>query len=249
MKNYQSKRVWIIGASSGIGHALAYELDRRGASLVLSARTKSALVKLNDDLKGSHSIRALDVSEYQQVVDCVKAISASDSPIDCVIFMAAVYQPMRLEQLDMEHLDQQLRINFNAAFYIINAVLPVLKQQDSAQLAFCASVAGYRGLAGGQPYSATKAALINLTESLKTELNNSNIDIRLICPGFVRTPMTDKNNFQMPLMIEPEQAATQIADGLLGKQFEIHFPKLFTRTLKLIRIMPNWLFLKIAKKL
>ena len=161
--------------------------------------------------------------------------------------MAAVYQPMQLDQLDINHLDQQIRINFNAAFYLIDAALPVLKRQQYGQIAFCASVAGYRGLPGGQPYSATKAALINLVESLKSEVAETGIDVRLICPGFVRTPMTDKNSFKMPLIIEPDQAAIAIADGLIGTKFEIHFPKAFTWIMKIIRMIPDKLYFFIAR--
>lgn len=138
-------------------------------------------------------------------------------------------------------------MNLLGAFTLIDSVLPILKQQRSGQLALCGSVAGYNGLPGGQPYSATKAAVINLAESLKAE--NPQLDIKVINPGFVKTPLTDKNSFQMPMMVSPEYAAQAIAEGLLKRGFEIHFPKKFTLLMKLLRILPRGLYFFLVSKL
>lgn len=248
MLSYQNRSIWIIGASSGIGFELAKELHARGANLVISARTETKLQELKNELNDKVQVLPLDVADNSAVQKAVHWFVENSIAIDSVIFMAAVYTPTRLENIIMEKLDQQLRINLNAAFYLVHAVLPVLKQQQSGQIALCASVAGYRGLPAGQPYSASKAALINLAESLKLECNNTNIDIKLICPGFVRTPMTDKNSFKMPMIIEPQQAAKAIADGLVKSRFEIHFPKRFTMIMKMLRVIPNACFFWLAKR-
>jgi short-subunit dehydrogenase len=152
---------------------------------------------------------------------------------------------MRIETLNISDVRQIIETNVLGAFYVLNAVIPLLKSQSYGQIALCGSVAGYIGLPGGQPYSATKAAIINLAESLRAELPQT-IDVKVINPGFVKTGLTAKNNFEMPMMITPEKAAMFIADGLLKKNFEIHFPKKFTFFMKLIQFLPYCLSTKIA---
>lgn len=247
-QNYQDKVIWIIGASSGIGEALTRELASRGAVLALSARRKDALEKLKDSLRDErHKIFALDVTDADVVTRTAGAIRAALGRIDSVIFLAASYTPMKLENLNLAVTRQIIDVNLLGAFHVVHAVLPILKDQSAGQIALCGSVAGYIGLPGGQPYSATKSAIINLAESLRAELPKK-IDIKLISPGFVRTELTNKNDFDMPMIIEPEQAAKAIADGLLEKRFEVHFPKRFTCLLKLLRLLPYHLALKITRK-
>lgn len=249
MQDYHHKTIWIIGASTGIGFHLAKELHERGGNLVVSARTESRLIELQKELKHNISVLSFDVSDCHALRNAVQWFVNNKIAIDSVIFMAAVYEPGRLDQLSIADIDKQLRINLHAAFYVIHAVMPILKQQQEGQIALCASVAGYRGLPVAQPYSASKAALINLAESLNIECNNTNIDVKLICPGFVRTPMTNKNTFKMPMIIEPQRAAKAIANGLLQKRFEIHFPKRFTLIMKLLRAMPDTFFFWLANRL
>lgn len=246
---YQDQIVWIIGASSGIGYALARELSARGAILALSARRKDELEKLNDELGERHSVFILDTANAETTLRTAQAIRAAFGRIDRIIFLAAAYAPMKTDALDIVATKGIVDINLTGAFNVVHAVLPILKaQQPRGQLALCGSVAGYIGLPNGQPYSATKAAIINLAESLHAECKSS-IDIKLISPGFVRTALTDKNNFKMPAMIEPEQAANAIADGLLAQGFEIHFPKRFTLFLKLLRLLPYRLSQFLTRKL
>lgn len=247
--DYQQQIVWIIGASSGIGHALAHELSARGATLALSARRYDELEKLNNALGKRHHIYAMDTTDAEITLRTANAIRAAFGNIDRIIFLAAAYTPMKMDALDIVASKAIVDINLTGAFNLVHAALPILKDQRvKGQLALCGSVAGYFGLPDGQPYSATKAAIINLAESLHAECKNS-VDIKLINPGFVRTPLTDKNRFTMPAIISPEQAAQQIADGLLTGRFEIHFPKKFTYLVKLLRLMPYRLSLYIAQKI
>jgi len=159
--------------------------------------------------------------------------------------MAALYDPSPLSKMDIATTRKMVDVNLMGMFNVVHAVLPLLTKQGFGQLALCGSVAGYRGLPNGQPYSATKAAVINLAETLRLE--HPELDVRLISPGFVRTPLTDKNDFDMPMMIEPDVAAKALADGLLASGFEIHFPKKFTFLLKLLRVLPNAVYFKLAK--
>lgn len=248
-KAYAEKRVWIIGASSGIGEALAARLAGDGAQLVLSARSEDKLIRLRDSLAGEHHALPLDVADAKAVQEAAKTVQQRFGQIDSVIFLAALYQPMDLEALDIETVAAMLHVNVLGAFHVVQAVLPILQQQQRGQLALCGSVAGYAGLPHGQPYSATKAAVRSLAQSLKAEMANyPQVDIKLISPGFVKTPLTDKNSFDMPCIIEPEQAAAAIAEGLLGNAFEVHFPKRFTWVMKLLALLPYPLYFLCMKK-
>lgn len=245
---FKHENIWIIGASSGIGEALASELSAQGATLILSARSKDALERSQQALGSQHYIYPLDVADYGDVEAAVSYITSTVKKLDRVIFMAAIYQPADIVNMDVTFAKQLLEVNVLGAFHITKAVLPLLEKQSAGQLALCASVAGYVGLPGGQPYSASKAALINFAESLYVEAPK-NVDIKLINPGFVRTPMTDKNKFAMPMRVEPEVAARYIIDGLKSKAFEIHFPKKFTIFLKFLSIMPYGIKLFLTSKM
>ncbi len=248
-RNYEGQVVWIIGASTGIGLALARELSAQGAILALSSRNAAALEKITAELGSHHKPFALDITDAEATGRTAQAIRAALGNINRVIYLAAGYEPMKTDALDLAETKAIVDVNLMGAFNLIHAVLPLFKAQASkAQLALCGSVAGYVGLSEGQPYSATKAAIINLAESLYAEHNGS-LDIKLISPGFVRTGLTDKNDFAMPMMIEPEQAAKDIAHGLLTRRFEIHFPKKFTFLIKVLRLLPYGIALQLTQKI
>jgi short-subunit dehydrogenase len=241
----KGKHIWIIGASSGIGRALAIEMAHQGAILSLSARNLEALQDLQKTIGAGHSLYPLDVTDHTKLKNAANA----QPRIDSVIFMAGVYEPCSVFESDINATQNIININLMGAFNTIHAVLPIMRAQKSGQIALCGSVAGYRGLPNGQPYSATKAAIINLAETLRLEEKQNGIDVRLISPGFVNTPLTQKNKFAMPMMIEPEQAAKAIIQGLLGQSFDIHFPKKFTCIMKMLHLLPDWLYFKIASKI
>lgn len=247
--DYSDKVIWIIGASSGIGKALAFELAGRGARIILSARNKKDLQSLHENMPGGgHIVIDLDVKSREAVASALAIITSKFSMLDSVVFLAALYYPMDLENLDLELTKQIIDVNLFGAFNVVNAVIPLFKKQKYGQIALCGSVAGFVGLPSGQPYSATKAGVINLAETLRAELTNE-IDIKLINPGFVKTRLTDKNKFSMPMRISADEAATIIADQLPRRGFEIHFPKSFTLLLKAIRLLPYKLLLRLAKSL
>lgn len=245
----KGKNIWIVGASSGIGHALAQELSRRGARLALSARSAEPLQALAQELGPRNIALPLDVTDLAAFREAAALLVKSFGRIDGVIYMAGTYTPAPLSALAPEDARRIIDVNLMGALHCIGAALPYLRAQGSGLLALCASVAGYRGLPKAQPYAATKAALINLAESLRAEEQSYGIDVRIINPGFVKTPMTDKNDFAMPFLLTPEQAARAIADGLASRAFEIHFPKRLSLLLKLLRILPDALYFKIAGRL
>ncbi len=245
--DFSGEHIWIIGASSGIGEALARELARGGAKLTLSARREDELNQLAAGLGGGHVAYPLDVSDADAVAHAAQTIAATHGRIDRVIFLAAIYRPQDIDQMDMSFAKQLVEVNLLGAIYVTYAMLPLLKA-GGGQIVLCGSVAGYTGLPGGQPYSASKAAIINFAESLYAEVGDV-VDVKLISPGFVRTRITDKNNFHMPMRIEPEQAAKAIARGLKARAFEIHFPKRFTYLVKLLRWLPYPMTLFVTRRM
>ena len=245
-QSYQDEVVWIIGASSGIGAELARVCAQQGASLAMSARRREALESVRQTLTGEHKLFPLDVCNAEDMARTAQAIRAVYGRIDRVVYLAAVYMPMKLCALDLAVTRQIVEVNLLGVFHAVHAVLPIFKEQQSGQIALCGSVAGYMGLPGGQPYSATKAGIINIAESLRAEMPET-IDVKLISPGFVRTEMTDKNTFEMPMIIGAEQAAFLLAEGLRRTSFEVHFPKRFTIWLKVLRLLPYSLALSISK--
>lgn len=250
MKDVKDKNIWIIGASSGIGEALAKDLAANGAKLALSARREDKLKDIIMNLGGNGHIAApLDVSKPEEIESALSDILKTYPRIDSVIFLAAIYRPHDGEKRPLSFIRSAIDVNLMGAFNLIDVIQTQFEKQGNGQIVLCASVAGYRGLPTGQPYCATKAALINLGESLKLDWEQKNIDVKIICPGFVKTPLTDKNDFPMPMIIEAEDAAKAIRKGLCSKAFEIHFPKRFTYIMKFLRIMPTSLYFWIARKM
>lgn len=248
-ESFAEKHIWIIGASTGIGKALAIELSAQGATLILSARSEDKLNALNTKLGERHLVYPLDASDIDKLSKTAIDLTHKIPKLDSVIFLAAIYSPHDKQPKDITFTHQMITVNLGGAFNVVNATLPIFQKQGKGQIILCGSVAGYRGLPFGQPYCATKAAIINYAESLKIELEPQNIDVKLISPGFVRTPLTDKNDFSMPMIIEPEEAAKAITKGMKAKAFEIHFPRKFTWIMKLLKILPTPLYFSIARKI
>lgn len=247
--DYKGQIIWIIGASSGIGLALAQELSLRGAILALSARRKNELEQIKLNIAAEHKVFPLDVTHTENTLATAKAIYTEFGRIDRIVFLAAAYEPMQIDALHISTTRAIIDVNLMGAFNMLYAAVPILKTQKvKSQIALCGSIAGYMGLPAGQPYSATKAAIINLAESLYAECKDF-LDVKLINPGFVSTELTKKNTFSMPMIMEPKQAAKAIADGLLGFAFEIHFPKRMTNLIKILRFLPYWLSLRFTRRI
>lgn len=248
MESVNGKHIWVIGASSGIGAALVRELHAQGAKLTLSARRADKLEELNAGIGGAHKILPLDVADRNVVHEAVKTVNTHfGDGVDSVLFMAAIYSPGNLMDSDLDTVHKAIDVNIGGAMSVVYESVPTLKK--GSQIVLCASVAGYRGLPNGQPYCATKAAMINFAESLKTDLDPHGIDVKVICPGFVRTPLTNQNDFDMPMMIEADEAAKEIVKGMISKTFEIHFPKKFTRLVKILNFLPYPVFFTVMKKI
>ena len=245
---FDNQNIWIIGASSGIGYKLAEELSYLGANLILSARREDTLKKLQQQLGKNHKTYPCDVSKYEDIKAICSEIKQNNIILDRVIFMPAIYEPTMIANMDIAFASYMIDVNIKGALYLIKEILPIFEKQKLGQIVLCGSVAGYIGLPNGQPYSATKAAIVNFAESLYTEMPRY-IDIKLISPGFVTTPMTEKNNFDMPMIISADKAAKAIIKDLDKDIFEIHFPKKFTYFLKILAVLPYKITLFITKKM
>lgn len=248
LREWRGARVWIVGASSGIGAAVADLLLARGARVALSARSADGLERM----ASPHGSRALalpfDVTHGAAAVATMRQIVGEWGGVDFVLLCAGTHQPVRAWELDADSARRLVDTNLIGVFNCLQPVLQQLLHQQAGSIAIVASVAGYRGLPTALVYGATKAALINLAETLYLDLAPRGIGVFLINPGFVRTPLTDRNDFKMPALIGADEAARHILDGLARGAFEIHFPKRFTGWLKLMRLLPYRIYFALVRR-
>jgi short-subunit dehydrogenase len=240
-------RVWLIGASSGIGAATARALLRAGARVALSARHAGMLAEVAGSSAGA-LIEPLDYTDITALRTAWQRIRQSWGGVDLVLIVAGTHSEIRAWELDENQAEALLRTNLHGPILSCAVVLPALLAQGHGAIGIVSSVAGYRGLPKALIYGASKAALINFTETLYLDLHGRGLGVYLINPGFVKTPLTDKNEFRMPALISAETAATAIIEGLAAGRFEIHFPRRFTYAMKLLRLLPyRWYFALVRK--
>ena len=274
IKDWHGKTVWLLGASSGIGRATASALHAKGARVVVSARNASALNEFVSQHPGAIAM-PLDASDASAVRAACAAIVASGG-LDHAVYCAGHYQDMSALAFDLDDMVKHNQINYVGALYMLDAVLPHFLGKaalpveaaraaaartstkavaplgngaaSAGHISLVGSVAGYRGLPKSLAYGPTKAALINLAETLYLDLHDKGIGVSLINPGFVKTPLTAQNDFKMPALISPEAAATAIMEGWADGEFEIHFPKRFTRWMKAMQALPYGLFFSAIRR-
>ena len=246
INNWRSKTVWLVGASSGIGRATAHALHVQGAKVIVSARNQQALDTFAAEHPGA-MVLAMDASDAVSVEAAAQTV-LSAGPLDLVLYCAGYYKEMRATQFDLANMLRHNQVNYVGALYLLSAVLPHFLARKAGHISLVSSVAGYRGLPQGLAYGPTKAALINLAETLYVDLKDSHVGVSLICPGFVETPLTAQNKFSMPGLIKPEQAADEILRGWAKGQFEIHFPKRFTLFMKALALLPAALYFPVVRK-
>lgn len=234
---WNGQRVWLIGASSGIGAALAEELLQAGARVALSARSAAQLRSLAAGYPQA-IVAPFDILERPAWEERYRDICAQAGGVDLIVFCAAEYRPEHSWQVSPEGAARTLSVNLGSVYTGLATVLPDMLARGSGGIAIVASVAGYVGLPNASVYGPSKAALINLAELLYTDLRPRGLNVYLINPGFVQTPLTAKNAFAMPALQTPQAAARAIRRGFAAGDFEIHFPKRFTLLVKLLRALP-----------
>jgi short-subunit dehydrogenase len=246
LQNWRGTTVWLVGASTGIGQATASALHALGAQVVVSARKAQALDAFVQAHPGARAL-ALDVTDAQAVQAAAMQLQAR-GPLDCVVYCAGHYQAMRAFAMDVPNMQRHMEVNYTGALQVLNAVLPAMLARGAGHISLVGSVAGYRGLPNSLAYGPTKAALINLAETLYLDLHDKGIGVSIINPGFVQTPLTANNQFDMPALLTPAQAAQAIVKGWARGAFEIHFPKRFTLWMKALRLLPNRMFFALVRK-
>tara|TARA_Y100001970_G_scaffold221793_1_gene272651 strand:- start:122 stop:877 length:756 start_codon:yes stop_codon:yes gene_type:complete len=243
-----SKNIWITGASSGIGKALAIKFANEGWQVAASARRENLLKDLNNQNPNIHPF-PLDVKNENVTKNTFENIIKKFTSIDISVFCTGMHDPDSEKILSSEKIREIMETNFFGTLNCIMAVNTYFKEKKSGHISIVSSVAGYRGLPAASGYCASKSALTSLAESLYFDFKRHNVRVSLVSPGFIKTPMTDKNKFPMPMIKSPEFAANKMFIGLTKKNsFEIHFPIAFTMIMKLLKIMPNWLYFLLVKK-
>lgn len=233
---------WIVGASEGLGRALAHRLSRMGARLVVSARSAERLESLVAELPGRARAEVIDVRDRASVADAAQRVG----PVDGLIYMAGVYWPMSAQTLDAEQLESMCDINFTGAARCVAEALPAMVARDAGHIVLVGSLSGFRGLPGATGYGASKAGVMYLAEGLRADLRGSGIRVQLANPGFIRTRLTDKNKFSMPFMMEPDEAAGQIVELMMSDTFARSFPAAFSWLFRGSRFLPDWLYYRLV---
>jgi NAD(P)-dependent dehydrogenase (short-subunit alcohol dehydrogenase family) len=234
--HWPGRVVWLVGASTGIGRATASRLHALGATVIVSARSAPALDAFVAGHPGAQAI-AFDATDREAMQAAATRIVGEHGRIDLAVYCAGTYRALRATAFNLEVALQHQQVNYVGALYLLDAVLPVVLKQGDGHISLVGSVAGYRGLPNALAYGPTKAALINLAETLYLDLQPRGIGVSVVNPGFVETPLTAQNAFRMPALMTPEAAAGEIVRGWERGQFEIHFPKRFTLWLKAMRLL------------
>jgi short-subunit dehydrogenase len=247
IRNWQGQRVWLVGASTGIGRALSKQLHALGATVILSARKADALQNFVEQHPRSIAL-PLDVTDRAAVQKAADAVLGG-GPLDLVFYCVGHYHAMRATAIDLDDLLRHHEINTVGALHVLAAITPSMVARGQGHISLVSSVAGFRGLPQSLAYGPTKAALINLAETLYLDLRPLGLGVSVINPGFVETPLTAQNEFHMPALISPEQAAQDIVKGWTRGEFEIHFPKRFTCLMKLLSLLPYRLYFAVVRRI
>jgi short-subunit dehydrogenase len=244
----EKKIIWITGASSGIGKALAIKFAEKGWIVAASARRENLLEDLNKFNPNIYSF-PLDVTEIENCKLIANKIIEKFGGIDICVFGTGMHDPKSEKRFNLNKIREIMEVNYFGTMNSINSIYEYFSEKKNGQISIISSVAGYRGLPAAGAYCASKAALTSYAESLNFDMKMKNVRVSLISPGFIKTPMTDQNDFPMPMIKTPEFAANEIFKGLTEKKsFEIHFPKAFTYFLKFLQILPSSIYFKLVSK-
>ncbi|WP_292293063.1 SDR family NAD(P)-dependent oxidoreductase [Marivita sp.] len=241
MSDWAGKRYWLVGASEGLGEALAHKMSAAGVELVLSARSEDKLTALADALPGRAQVVPVDVSDAASVTSAAEAVGE----IDGVVQLAGVYWPFGAKDWDAEQAIAMADINYTGAMRLMGAVVPKFVERDSGHIVLTGSLSGFRGLPGAAAYTSSKAGVMTLAESLHADLHRTNVRVQLVNPGFVKTRLTDKNDFRMPFIMEPDAAAREFFEHMNSDAFKRSFPGLFSLVFRGSQFLPDWLYYRL----
>jgi NADP-dependent 3-hydroxy acid dehydrogenase YdfG len=238
MKDWTGKRYWLVGASEGLGLALAQMMSRAGVEVILSARSADRLAAAVAAMPGPATALPVDVGDRASVT----AAAAALGRIDGVVFLAGVYWPTTAQAWDQAQVEAMCDINFTGCARVVGAVMPGLVAQGHGHVVITGSLSGFRGLPGAIGYAASKAGTMALAESMYCDLRGSGIQVQVANPGFIRTRLTDKNDFAMPFLMEPDQAARAMWEHMNTDRFKVSFPMVFSWLFRLSQFLPDWAY-------
>jgi NADP-dependent 3-hydroxy acid dehydrogenase YdfG len=239
---WQGKRYWLVGASEGLGAALAQKLSAAGAEVIVSARNQERLQEVAESLPGKAQVVTVDVSDRESVARAAEQVGE----VDGVVYLAGVYWPMSASEWDAEAAEAMADINFTGAVRVMGQVVPGMVARDKGHIVITGSLSAFRGLPGTIGYAASKAGTMALAESMHCDLRRTGVRVQLANPGFIKTRLTDKNEFKMPFLMTPEQAAQEMFELMCDDDaFARHFPTLFSLVFRLSRFLPNWAYYRL----
>lgn len=241
MRSFQGKRYWLVGASDGLGAALAQKLSRAGAEVIVSARSEDKLAALVDELPGKASFRTVDVTDEESV----KTAAAAVGVIDGVVYLAGAYWPFSARKWNAEQATTMADVNFTGLMRVMGQVVPGMVDRDAGHIVITSSLTGFRGLPGSIGYTASKAATMSLAECMHADLRKTGVQVQVVNPGFIKTQLTEKNDFRMPFIMEPEEAAQQVIEHMGSDSFKKSFPWLFSMVFRTSQFLPDWLYFRI----
>lgn len=241
MRDWAGKTYWLIGASEGLGRALAEIMSDAGADLILSARSEERLREVADGLSRPARILPVDVSDAENV----RAVVTSIGSIDGVVFLAGVYWPMAATEWTADEAETMVDVNLMGAMRVLGATVPDMVQRNAGHIVLTGSLSGFRGLPGAIGYSASKAGIMSLAETMKSDLKRTGVEVQVVNPGFIRTRLTDKNTFNMPFIMSPEDAARVMFEHMNSRKFKRSFPTVFSWFFRASQLMPDWLYFRI----
>jgi NADP-dependent 3-hydroxy acid dehydrogenase YdfG len=241
MREWHGKRYWLVGASEGLGLALAQMLSRAGAEVILSARSADRLAEVVALMPGKAQAVPCDVADTASVTAAAEAVGE----VDGVVFLAGVYWPTKAQDWDAKAVEAMCDINFTGCARVMGAVVPGMVARGRGHVVITGSLSGFRGLPGAIGYAASKAGVMALAESMYCDLRGSGVDVQVANPGFIRTRLTEKNDFSMPFLMEPEGAAREMFEHMNSDAFKRSFPMVFSWLFRLSQFLPDWAYYRL----
>jgi len=241
MRTWNGKRYWIVGASAGLGREVARQISQMGAEVILSARSEDDLKALAEELSGKSTVVPVDIADGESVARAAEAAGE----IDGLVLLAGVYWSFGSAAWEPENAVRMVDVNLTGAFRVLGHVVPKMVERDSGHIVFTGSLSGFRGLPNAVGYGASKAGLMSLAETMYADLRKTGVQVQLINPGFVKTRLTDKNEYKMPFIMEPEYAAREFVDHMGTDRFAKNYPTVFSSMIRLTQFLPNWLYYRL----
>ena len=241
MRNWQGKRYWLVGASDGLGAALARKMNAAGVHVIVSARSEEKLASLVKSLPGPASYEVVDVSDDESVRAAAEAVGE----VDGVVYLAGVYWPFGAQDWNAKEATAMADINFTGLIRVMGQIVPQMVARDNGHVVITSSLTGFRGLPGSIGYTASKAGTMSLAECMYADLRKTGVQVQVANPGFIKTQLTAKNDFAMPFIMEPEAAARIMFDHMQTDRFKISFPRVFSWVFRLSQFLPDWIYYRV----